>query len=418
MGMSGNDIMEISALFKKMGYTIGEVTDQYDEEMAGAARQFQRDRGLRADGIAGPDTYRELQKYLLGYATHRIRRGDNLYRIAKRFRTPVERILAANPDISPLRLQTGGRIIIPYAFDVVDTNVNYTYEVLQRDIEGLAARYPFLETGVAGRSVLNRKLNYIRLGRGKNRVLYNAAHHALEWITSPVLMKFIEDFSKAYAFGGTIGGFDPRDIWQESSIYIIPMVNPDGVDLVLNGLSPENPYFDELIEWNNGSDDFSTGWQANIHGVDLNHNYDAAWEESAAAARELDITGPAPRRYPGPYPESEPETLALVRTTRRGDFRLTLAYHAQGQVIFWNFMDLADEEAKRIGEILARDSGYKLEEAVGVASTGGYKDWFIQDFRRPGYTVEVGEGENPLPISQFDEIYAHNVRLLAHAALL
>lgn len=418
IGLIDNDVMEIKALLKKMGYNVGPVTGLYDEPTEKAVKEFQKDHDLKADGIIGPKTYAALERYLLGYAAYRIKSGDHLYRLARRFRSSVEQILTANPDLRPLKLQIGERIVIPYRFHVVDTNINYTYDVMERDIIGLKARYPFIETGVAGRSVLNRKLYYLRLGRGPNEVFYNAAHHALEWITTPVLMKFIEDFSRKYAFGGSLGGYNPKDIWNKSSIYLMPMVNPDGVDLVLNGLSTDNPYYYDLIRWNKGSTDFSTGWDANIHGVDLNHNYDADWQDSVTGATELGITGPAPRRYPGPYPESEPESHTVANFTRMNDYRLAMAYHAQGQVIFWNFLNLAHEDARLIGEALSRDSGYKLEEAEGIASTGGYKDWFIKETGRPGYTVEVGTGENPLPISQFDTIYTANAKMLMHAAII
>jgi g-D-glutamyl-meso-diaminopimelate peptidase len=196
------------------------------------------------------------------------------------------------------------------------------------------------------------------------------------------------------------------------------MVNPDGVDLVLNGLSPSNPNYRQLIQWNKGSTDFSTTWQANNRGVDLNHNYNAAWEQSKAGEAALGITGPGPTRYSGPYPESEPEVQAIVAFTRSHNFRLVLAYHSQGEVIYWNFQNLAPPESIPIGRALANVSGYALNEATGIASYAGYKDWFIQDFRRPGYTVEVGLGRNPLPISQFDTIYDDNLPLLLLASII
>lgn len=418
LGMSGNTIMEIQALLKKMGYPIENVDGTYDEKTASAMRMFQKDYDLKPDGIIGPRTFGVLKRFLLGYTTYHIKVSDTLYGIARRTGAKLEAIEAANPGLNPANLPVGRRIVIPYPFDVVDTNINYTYDVLEHDVYGLAARYPFLQVGVAGRSVLNRKLYYLRLGTGSHEVFYNAAHHAMEWITVPVLMKFAEDFCRAYAFGHTIEGYSPRSISETSSIYLVPMVNPDGVDLVLNGVSPNNPYYRELIQWNMGSSDFSHTWDTNNHGVDLNHNYDAEWEESVQAAKQMGITGPAPRRYPGPYPESEPESHAMAAFTRAHDFRLALAYHAQGRVIFWNFMGLANENARQVGLTLAQDSGYRLEEASGIASTGGYKDWFIKEYGRPAYTVEVGQGQNPLPISQFDTIYGENIKMLLHAATL
>jgi len=198
----------------------------------------------------------------------------------------------------------------------------------------------------------------------------------------------------------------------------MPMVNPDGVDLVLNGLQRDNPFYDQLIEWNNQSTDFSRTWQANIRGVDLNHNYDALWERYKEIAEREGYNRPGPTRYPGPFPESEPESKAVADFTRSHNFRLVLAYHSQGEVIFWNFENLAPPEARSIGELFARLSGYRLEELYGLASYAGYKDWFIQQYRRPGYTIEVGMGTNPLPISQFDEIYRDNIQILLAAALV
>lgn len=418
LGDRGTAVMEIQALLRKIGYDPGPIDGIFGPRTQQAVMQFQRDNGLVADGIIGPNTYRVLQPLLLGYANYTIRPGDTLYNIARRFYTNVAKILAANPGIDPMNLRVGQIITVPYGIDVVDTNINYTYDIMVRDIQGLRARYPFIEVGTAGSSVLGRNLFYLKLGNGPNEVFYNAAHHSLEWITSPLLMKFVEEFAKAYVEGRSIRGYNVRDIWQQSTIYIMPMVNPDGVDLVLNGLQPDNPYYDDLIRWNDGRTNFSEVWQANIRGVDLNHNYNAAWELSKEAEAQYGIDGPGPTRYSGPAPESEPETQAVVNFTRNHNFRLVLAYHSQGEVIYWNFMNMAPPEALRIGEMLSEVSGYALDETVGIASYAGYKDWFIQDFGRPGYTIEVGRGRNPLPITQFDQIYNDNIELLLLAAIV
>ncbi|MDP4108939.1 MAG: M14 family metallopeptidase [Bacillota bacterium] len=419
MGMKGTDVMEIQALLAKLGYNPGPVDGVFGPRMKAAVIRFQRNFGLNADGVVGPSTHRALEPYLLGYSQYIIRSGDTFFNIAKRFRTSLPRLLAANPGKNPNDLRPGQQLTVPFGINVVDTNISYTYEILERDVAGLKARYPFIETGVAGKSVLNKNLYYIKLGVGPNQVFYNAAHHSLEWITSPLLMKFAEEFAKAYADGRTLpGGYSPRRIWDESSIYIIPMVNPDGVDLVLNGLSPDNPFYEDLIRWNKGSSDFSSDWQANIRGVDLNHNYNAAWEESKAAEPVYGITGPGPTRYSGPFPESEPESKAVADFTRNRNFRLVLAYHTQGEVIYWDFMGMAPPEARTIAEAFSKDSGYKLDETAGIASYAGYKDWFIKEYRRPGFTIEAGLGKNPLPVSQFGRIYNDNIKLLLHAAVI
>jgi len=417
-GLSGTDVMEIQALLKKIGYDPGIIDGIFGAGTEQAVKRYQMNNGLLADGIIGSTTWQILQPLLIGYNTYTVREGDTLYLISRKFYTGLKRLLAANPGLNPVNLRAGQQITVPYGIDVVDTNISYTYEIMERDILGLKKRYPFMETGVAGRSVLGKNLYYLKLGNGPNQVFYNAAHHSLEWITSPLLMKFCESFLKAYVDGTSIRGYNPGEIWNRSSIYIMPMVNPDGVDLVLNGLQSDNPYRESLIRWNNGRTDFSRVWQANISGVDLNHNYDASWQLSKQAEPRYGITGPGPTRFSGTFPESEPETKAVADFTRSHDFQLVLAYHSQGEVIYWNYQNLASAQARQIAERLSATSGYTLDLTTGIASYAGYKDWFIEEFRRPGYTVEVGRGTNPLPISQFPEIYNDNEGMLLLASLV
>ncbi|WP_432665808.1 M14 family metallopeptidase [Wukongibacter baidiensis] len=418
LGSQGTDVMEIQSLLKKIGYNPGPIDGYYGQKTKDAVIAFQKNNNLDADGIIGPQTYGVLNILLRGYDIYYVQPGDTLWQIAKDYYTTVKKITTANPGINPYQLQVGQRIVVPYGIDIVDTDIDYTYDIMKRDIEGLKVRYPFIEVGVAGQSVLGRNLYYIKLGKGPNQVFYNGAHHGLEWITSPLLMKFTENFLKNYTEGKNIRGYDLNKIWNESSIYIMPMVNPDGIDLVLNGLSPTNPYYNELIEWNNGSTDFSKVWQANNKGVDLNHNYPARWQESKDRAIEMGITGPGPTRYGGPFPLSEPETEAVTEFVKNHNFRLVLAYHTQGEVIFWEFEDLQPPEARTIGQRFADVSGYRLAQIFGIGAYAGMKDWFIKEYRRPGYTIEAGKGKNPLPITQFDKIYNDNEEILLLASVI
>jgi len=192
-------------------------------------------------------------------------------------------------------LTIGQQITVPYGIDIVFTDIDYTYEIMERQIRGLKARYPFLEVGTIGKSVMGKNLYYIRLGRGPNQVSYNASHHANEWITTTLLMKFIENFAKAYSVGGSIRGYNTTEIWNRSSIYIIPMVNPDGVDLVNYWPNYTNPTYRQAAQLNNTGLPLPRVWKANIRGVDLNTNYPADWEKEHQLEIEQGITGPAPR---------------------------------------------------------------------------------------------------------------------------
>ena len=71
-------------------------------------------------------------------------------------------------------------------------------------------------------------------------------------------------------------------------------------------------------------------------------------------------------------------------------------------------MSLLESEA--LAERLALASDYVAVKLTG--SDAGYKDWFIQQFRRPGFTVEVGFGVNPLPVETFALLYEEVVPIL------
>lgn len=122
--------------------------------------------------------------------------------------------------------------------NIVSLNVNYTYEILLKDIANLKSAYSFLEIGSIGNSVLGRNIPYIKIGSGAKEVFYSASYHASEWITTPILMKFVEDFCIAFNNYNKIYGYDARIIFASTTIYIVPMVNPDGVDLVTRAIRP------------------------------------------------------------------------------------------------------------------------------------------------------------------------------------
>jgi len=418
LGSTGPDVRLVQSLLNRIGYTPGAVDGIFGSRTLQAVIQFQRNNGLTPDGIVGPNTWRVLDRLLTGYDTYIVRAGDTIYSIARAYGTTVNAILTANPSVSPNMLMIGQRLVVPYGIDVVPLDVMPTYEIVERQIRGLAARYPFLETGSIGKSVMGRDLFYIRLGRGNNEVSYNASHHANESITTPVLMRFVEDYAKAYSERRNLLGYNIRELYDLVSIYIIPLVNPDGVDLVAYWPSYSNPAFIQAARLNTTGLPLPNVWKANIRGVDLNLNYPAEWEKEKQEEIEAGITSPGPRDFGGDAPLSEPESRAMVEFTRAHNFRLVIAFHTQGRVIYWQFMDYAPPRALTIANQFAAINGYDVEAGTPEAAYAGYKDWFLQEYRRPGYTIEVGLGVNPIPVGQLPGIYNENLGVLLLGAVV
>ncbi len=268
--------------------------------------------------------------------------------------------------------------------------------------------------------MLGKDIPYIKMGRGEKKVFYSASYHANEWITSVVLMKFLADYCYTYKNNLNIFNYPSRQLFENTSIYIVPMVNPDGVDLVTGEIIKNSELYNYAKNIANFFPQvpFTSGWKANIRGVDLNLQFPAGWEMARNIKYSQGYTRPAPRDFVGYGPLTEPESLAVYNFTLQHNFRLVLAYHSQGKTIYWQYQNYNPENSRQIGEKFSQVSGYTLEQTPYNSSFAGYKDWFIQNYNRPGYTIEVGEGENPLPISQFDEIYRDNLGILTLGAIL
>ena len=301
---------------------------------------------------------------------------------------------------------------------IVQTDIPMTSARCIDTILKLTETYPFLRSEELTTTAFGRPIRTLVVGNGPRKVLYSAAHHANEWITTPVLLKFAEELAEAIQNRGQIFGTDARELAEAVTIYMVPMVDPDGVDLVTGAIQPGDLQYEtaRVLADRYPNISFPDGWKANLLGVDLNLNYPAGWLQAREIKFSQGYTRPGPRDYVGRAPLDQRETRGLAGYTEVIDPALVLAYHTQGEVIYWQFGPEVPG-ARELGERLAQVSGYTLADTPYESSFAGYKDWFIQQFRRPGYTVEVGMGDNPLPISQFDKIYRDNLGILVTAAL-
>ncbi len=301
---------------------------------------------------------------------------------------------------------------------IVTTDVPITSARNAELIQALSNAYPFIRTRQFGTTAFGRPLWAMTIGNGERNVIYSAAHHANEWITAYVLLKFAEELASAIASGGRVYGIPANTIANAATITIVPLVDPDGVDLVTGAITPGSVEYGlaRVLGDNYPDIPFPDGWKANLLGVDLNLQYPAGWLRAREIKFSQGFTRPGPRDFVGRAPLNQQESRALADLTEEIDPALVLAYHTQGKVIYWQFRDYEVPGAEALANDFARTSGYALEQVPEASSYAGYKDWFIQNFRRPGFTIEVGEGENPLPLSQFDEIYRDNLGILTAAA--
>ena len=301
---------------------------------------------------------------------------------------------------------------------IVRTDIPITSEANEQYIKALVSTYPFLRTEVLTTTAFQRPVSTLVAGNGPRKVIFSASHHANEWITSLVLLQFAEELANAIQAGKEIYGKNAKDLAEQVTIYMVPMVDPDGVDLVVGAIEPGDIQYDlaERLAKDYPTIPFPEGWKANLLGVDLNLQYPAGWLQAREIKFAQGFVKPGPRDYVGRAPLNQFETQALAGYTEFIDPALVVALHSQGKEIYWQFKDIFVSGAEELGRKMAQVSGYTLADTPFNSSFAGYKDWFIQEFRRPGYTVEVGLGINPLPLSQLNEIYRAVAPMLVIAA--
>lgn len=300
---------------------------------------------------------------------------------------------------------------------IIDYKKPLTYSLMMEYIDLFSSRYEDVSVSFIGNSILGKPIPAVILGNpeSKSGVLYVGAHHGMEWITSVILLRFINEYCEYLKSGRQMYGINMAYLSRTRSICVIPMLNPDGVDLQIGGIPENCPIADRLLKMN-GKRDFR-GWQANIRGVDLNHNYAAGFEEYKKIEREMGIIGGAAGKYSGEYPESEPETGALCSYLRFNEqIGLVLSLHTQGEEIYC--ADGSAPGCAKIGKIIQRMSGYRLSVPEGSALYGGMTDWYVRDMKKPAFTLECGKGENPLPLKDYFKIYAGLREVLFSAPMM
>ncbi|GAE25678.1 gamma-D-glutamyl-L-diamino acid endopeptidase [Halalkalibacter wakoensis JCM 9140] len=340
---------------------------------------------------------------------HIIEKGETVKKVAYLYQIRPFDLLLFNPHIysETAYLHPGMEVYIPNIDAVKPRHDwdNHT-EFSQKDLEKWLPDLKKLGVNVEviGHSVMKQPIYSLSIGTGKKKVFYSGGWHANEWHTSKFLTRFIHELATCQKQHSPWLHFDVNKLLSEVTLYVVPLVNPDGVDLVLQGVYDQHPFQNDVLKINKGMNRFEH-WSSNIRGVDLNHQWPAGWEEEAKGSPQI----PWPRHYSGSGPLTEPEALAIYHFTLKHTFAYVLAFHSQGQVIYWGYRGLEPTSSKHMVERLSLASSYTPVHTA--ESDGGYKDWFIQETGRPGFTIEVGVGTNPLPPESFSEIWSNNCLL-------
>lgn len=265
-----------------------------------------------------------------------------------------------------------------------------TYLELLKNLKLLSKDY---KVKVIGKTKFNRKIIAVEriLNKSFSTAILVSGMHARENISADVVFEMIKN--------------DLFKNIKNFNLSFILIANPDGVELQADGLKAfPKKHQKNLLKINGGSSDFSM-WKANALGVDINNNFDANF------GTNMHSCSPASHGYIGSHAESERETKAIVKYTKKVNPFLTISYHTKGEEIYFNFFQVGQrlKRDEKIAKRFAKSTGYKIVN-VEALSSGGYKDWCVSKLKIPSLTIELGSDDlfHPITKNHLKEIYDKN----------
>lgn len=270
---------------------------------------------------------------------------------------------------------------------IADTTKAESFDSLIDTVAQLKHRYPdLLSLYTAGYSQNGRELLMLTMGRGDKKALVVGGIHAREHITTKYLLKVIEDYCTAYeSSSGYYGNYNIYELLSKYTLYIIPCVNPDGLEIISSRQDVKAGVRVSLL----------SEYKANANGVDLNRNFPIAWDSI-----NNNVNAPSDYYFKGYQSASEPETKALIDLCNSNNFAFMLSIHIKGNCIFWGdtYKTYNNALYKAFATDIATASGLYMTEPTEHAKDygGGFENWFRHTFDRPGVCIELSENENKI----------------------
>ena len=239
----------------------------------------------------------------------------------------------------------------------------YGYTELLEDLLSLNVLYnEKVNISFLGKSVKARHLPLIKIGSGKVKILAVATVHGREYVSSAFIMRSIFEL------------LESGEELTEKTLYVVPMLNPDGAEIALSGDMP-------LEKTENFKAEL---FKNNANNINLNANFPFCFSKVPKS------------RQGGAKAASEPETKALISLCEREGFSSAIALHARGNCIFWRDAGNGVIKGDRaFAECFEKECGFELISPTKSAEdySGGFENWFRCRYRKPALCVELVKDE-------------------------
>lgn len=214
----------------------------------------------------------------------------------------------------------------------------------------------------------------------KPEVLLTAGYHGLEGVGVQVCLGLIEAIATISDTNFFVGEW-----LNKVNFWFVPVVNPDGYDLVVSG-QIQFPWWRKNLSDNNQDNQFN----AEFDGVDLNRNFDYQWVLGGSAE-------PTNWQYRGPAPFSEPETQAIRYLVESRRFIAGLTFHSHGELVLYpqTRNALVMELAQKIAAVFEKEGGGSYEIMPLNRFSGQSSNWLFFQHHILEYTLELSNQDFP-----------------------
>ena len=250
------------------------------------------------------------------------------------------------------------------------------YETTER----LVREFPFIKSEIIGRSHYGRKIMSYSIGNTKEQILFCGAINATDSIITYILFNFLENLCNSIKSGDNLSEINVERFLKRRGLVIIPCINPDGVEIVGHGAVSSGRY-EKFVQ--NMCEGDSSNWKANANGIEINSNFEIEYNKIKNKKEETQSNLL--------HTHSEPETRAIINLCREKNIRHAISFNCKKQEISYNFGYKTLPRAKIMANIMAKSSGYALHNTAGDNKAIGFKEWFMEEFKKPAFTVGVGE---------------------------
>lgn len=281
----------------------------------------------------------------------------------------------------------------------------YSYEDMTRDLKNIAWKYrgkaslKNLGSSEDGRTIWCLRVGNPSAGR---KIVIDAGIHAREWMNPLMVVHKCEEILRQYT--------DYKATLKNACLYVVPMINPDGVTISQYGFGAiRSEKLRKICQKTKAS---ARTWKGNARGVNLNFNFPGGWNPENKSKK------PDGNSYPGEKAASEKETKVMMSFINSlSGIKGALNYHSTGSILYWNYnvegTPALYERQRQLAAKVNSFTGYRLmPKSISTNPNGGFGDWLIYNKKIPNVTVETGSVMCPLPHSQLKKITRENTELL------